>query len=293
MNDWQLKQKQSLPLEAKIILSERRVREWYEYHDGMVYVAFSGGKDSTVLLHLVRKLYPDVPAVFVDTGLEFPEIRDFVKTWDNVVWLKPKLRFDEVIKKYGYPVVSKEQAQFISQARTTKSEKLKHTRLHGNKAGRGKISKKWLYLLDAPFDISHKCCDVMKKTPSKRYEKETKRKAIIGTMACESQLRRQKYTAHGCNAFTLTRPVSAPLSVWSENNIWDYINKYNIPYANIYDKGEDRTGCIFCMFGCHKDTPNRFQKLAKTHPKLHAYCMHQLGLKEVLDFMNIPNGWED
>ena len=61
MELWQLKQMQSLPLEAKIIKSQQRIREWYEHWDGDVYVSFSGGKDSTVLLHLVRELYPDVP----------------------------------------------------------------------------------------------------------------------------------------------------------------------------------------------------------------------------------------
>jgi len=73
---WQLRQMQSLPLEAKIIKSQMRIREWYEHWSGDVYVAFSGGKDSTVLLHLTRQLYPDVPAVFCDTGLEFPEIKE-------------------------------------------------------------------------------------------------------------------------------------------------------------------------------------------------------------------------
>ena len=56
---------QSLPLEAKIVKSQLRIREWYEYWNGEVYVSFSGGKDSTVLLHLVRELYPDVPLCFV------------------------------------------------------------------------------------------------------------------------------------------------------------------------------------------------------------------------------------
>lgn len=88
-----LAQRQSLPLEAKIEMSKKRIREWYEHYDGDVYVAFSGGKDSTVLLHLVRSMYPDVEAVFSDTGLEYPEIREFVKTIDNVTWVKPKKNF--------------------------------------------------------------------------------------------------------------------------------------------------------------------------------------------------------
>lgn len=68
MQTYELRQMQSLPLELKIIKSTQRIREWYEYWDGQVYVSFSGGKDSTVLLHLVRQQYPEVPAVFVDTG---------------------------------------------------------------------------------------------------------------------------------------------------------------------------------------------------------------------------------
>lgn len=113
----QLKQKQSLSLEHKIILSKQKIRDWYDYFDGEVYVAFSGGKDSTVLLHLVRQLYPKVPAVFVDTGLEYPEIREFVKKIDNVVWLKPEISFKEVLELYGYPIVSKQIAMKIRKVR--------------------------------------------------------------------------------------------------------------------------------------------------------------------------------
>jgi len=81
---WQVKQRQSMPLWMKIEYTKKRVKSWYNQYEGKVYIAFSGGKDSTVLLHIVRSLYPDVPAVFVDTGLEYPEIRSFVKTFDNV-----------------------------------------------------------------------------------------------------------------------------------------------------------------------------------------------------------------
>src|SRR5665254_2143 len=102
MEFWELKQMQSLPLELKIIKTNLRIKEWYEAHDGQVYVSFSGGKDSTVLLDIVRKLYPDVPAVFADTGLEYPEIRRFVNTRTNVTIIKPKISFTEVLSKYGY-----------------------------------------------------------------------------------------------------------------------------------------------------------------------------------------------
>ena len=109
---------QSLPLSAKITMSKRRIREWHDYWDGQVYVSFSGGKDSTVLKHLVETtpgVY-DVPVVFVDTGLEYPEVRKFATERASVV-VRPEMRFEEVIKTYGYPVASKEVAQKIYELR--------------------------------------------------------------------------------------------------------------------------------------------------------------------------------
>ena len=74
-----LRQRQALPLGAKVLMSQNRIREWYEHFDGNVCVSFSGGKDSTVLAHLVRDVYPDVPLVFSNTGLEYPEIQAFAR----------------------------------------------------------------------------------------------------------------------------------------------------------------------------------------------------------------------
>ena len=113
----ELKALQALPLERKILISQTRITEWYLRHEGQVYVSFSGGKDSTVLLHMVRTIFPDVPAVFVDTGLEYPEIKEFVKTFDNVTILRPEKSFRQVIQEYGYPVFSKDVAEIINGAR--------------------------------------------------------------------------------------------------------------------------------------------------------------------------------
>lgn len=114
---WQLRSMQAAPLSVKILLTKSRIRDWVnEYGEDGVYVAFSGGKDSTVLLTIARDLYPSIPAVFSDTGLEYPEIRDFVKTFSNVDWIKPKLNFRQVIDKYGYPFIGKEVANRVKYA---------------------------------------------------------------------------------------------------------------------------------------------------------------------------------
>ncbi len=172
-----LKQMQSLPLSAKVTMSNARIKQWYEHFDGKVYISFSGGKDSTVLLHLVRNLYPDVVAFFVDTGLEYPEIRNFVKTIDNVVWLRPKMNFKEVILKYGYPVASKEVVHKIKYARLGSAWAKKF--IDGSavdnegRPSRYRVAEKWKKLLEAPFLVASDCCDIIKKEPVKKFQKET------------------------------------------------------------------------------------------------------------------------
>jgi len=106
-----LQEWQSWTLDRKIAKSKQTIRDWYEHNNGMVYVAFSGGKDSTVLLHLVRCMYPDVPAVFSNTGLEFPELVAFARSTENVEEIRPKVTFMEIIEKHGYPLISKLQAE--------------------------------------------------------------------------------------------------------------------------------------------------------------------------------------
>ena len=116
---------QGYPLSIKVSLTKQRIREWvHRYGEDGVYISFSGGKDSTVLLHIVREMYPDIPAVFVDTGLEFPEIRSFVRNFDNVVWLKPKKNFRKVIEEYGYPFISKEVSECVYAAKKYLTEVL-------------------------------------------------------------------------------------------------------------------------------------------------------------------------
>lgn len=297
---------QAWPLERKIQVTQAKIIEWYLHYGGMVAVSFSGGKDSTVLLDLARRAFPDIKAAYVDTGLEYPELREFVKTVPDVVWLRPDMPFPKVIETYGYPVISKEVARRIYYARKGSLWAIQH--LNGkNRDGSSSVFaerfKRWAFLADAPFLVSDQCCQVMKEKPLDRFRKETGLQPIIGTMACESRRRQKAYLDTGCNAFTKSKPSSQPMSFWMEQDVLQYLKMTGIPYASgiygdiIEEKGKltttgaKRTGCMFCMFGVHLEkSPNRFEKMALTHPKQHDYCINRLGCGKVLDYIGVPYG---
>lgn len=299
-------QMQSLPLEAKIVKTKQRIKEWYEYFDGNVYVSFSGGKDSTVLLHLVREMYPEVEAVFVDTGLEWPESKEFVRNTPGVTWLKPDISFRETINKYGYPVINKDQAAKIGHVQRRKREGTwdkTADRFMGYKGKSGSIAKRWRHLVDAPYKISAKCCATMKINPIRRFESRNPKLPFIGTRASESKLRFSSMKNRSCNLYVAARPSSYPLSFWLEQDILQYIKEENIKIAEIYGKVrkmhlgneikykttiEPRTGCMFCLFGIHREEPpNKIQRMKDLHPKLWKYCIEDLGLKQVMEHLKI------
>lgn len=296
MEKWELAQLQMLTLEQKVELTGRKIKEFYDELDGKCYVSFSGGKDSTVLLDIARKVCPDIEVVFVDTGLEYPEIRDFVKTKENVTWLKPKKSFKQVIEQYGYPVISKQQAGYVHQIKAKDNPKVlaRYTR-EGSKFT---LHKKYRFLLNAPFKVSDKCCYALKKSPVKKYERKTGNAPITGMLAEESLDRMLAYLKGGCNVFDGNRKRSMPMGVWTEQDVLRYIKENNLPIADIYGdvvevdgklttSGLNRTGCIFCMFGCHMETDeeDRFKTLKERHPKLYDYCMEKLGLRDVLNYI--------
>lgn len=295
---WQLQQRQGLPLRIKIKLTERRIAAWMnEWGDDKVCVNFSGGKDSTVLLHIARSINPTIPAVFVNTGLEYPEILTFVRQFDNLITLKPRKKFKEVLTSYGYPVISKVVAKGISRVRTAKDQLQRDLRMFGGvnptsgKMQAADIPKKYHYLIDAPFPISDQCCHYIKKEPLLRYQKATGMKPMIATMAGDSSARKKRYLKEGCNVTGAIHPVSQPMAFWLERDIWEYIETFNLPISKIYAMGESNTGCMFCMFGVHLDSKkglNRFQRMKHSHPKHYAYCIDRLGCGKVLDYINVP-----
>ena len=131
---WILRELQALPLSVKVKKTQIRIREWYEHYNGNVCVSFSGGKDSTVLATIVRDLYPDIPLVFANTGLEYPEIQAFARKM-GAEFVRPAMRFDEVISNYGYPIISKEIGDAIYYARRIRNAGLETERRRGNLIG--------------------------------------------------------------------------------------------------------------------------------------------------------------
>lgn len=307
-----LKELQALPLDRKIMITQARIIEWYQHWNGQVYVSFSGGKDSTVLLHIARQCYPKIKAIFLDTGLEYPEIREFVKTFDNVVWLRPKMSFRQVIEKYGWCYPSKDVARLIYYARKDTAKKdnylktLQGLNRDGTPSAFKERYKKYLYLVDSPFIISDECCQIIKERPLERYERQAEYKAILGTMAEESERRRQAWIKTGCNSYGVKRPLSQPISFWTEQDVLQYIKRYDIQICSVYGDiiedengtlkttGENRTGCMFCPIGCHLDNPNKFQRMKITHPKIYDYCMRPwdkggLGMDEFLTYIDVEH----
>ena len=387
-----LYQMQALPLSAKIRMTQNRINGWVdEFGEDGVYVSFSGGKDSTVLVDIVRNVcgYKDIPLVFVDVPTQYPELKQFAMTFDNLVILKPKISFAEVCEKYGFPLISKEVSNCVSGARkylkyldnkkiantiltdrqtdrqtipyacymadllgidrrtNKQNEQYKSLQMGGIPSGseyrlrrlngeltdsKGNYSQfnqeKYKFFLEAPFEISDKCCDIMKKKPAHEYEKKTGRKPIIATMATESIMRTQKWLQEGCNAFNVTRPKSKPMSFWTEQDVLLYIKENNLPICSVYGDvvtdyksmgqcdnqmsladygifdnerpllkttGCSRTGCVLCGFGCHLEKePNRFQMLKETHPKFHnlLHILKNNGVTyaEAIDWINEHGG---
>ena len=281
----ELKQYQSLSLESKIYMTATRVKGWInEYGADGVYISFSGGKDSTVLMDLIRNQFGyNIPAAFVNVPTQYPELKEFAKTWDNVVILQPKMSFYDICNKYGFPLISKEISHKVDVVRKN-PETSKYLRFFdGSQKGVSMFDcSRYSYMLHAPFNINNKCCDELKKKPLYQYEKETKRVPFTATMANESFVRTQKWMQHGCNGFDLNRPVSNPMSFWTEQDVLQYIHDYKLPICSVYGDvieengifkttGCNRTGCMLCGFGCHlKKDQNRFIELKETHPKMYS-----------------------
>ena len=149
----------------KIEDAKEVIRKYYEKNNGELFVSFSGGKDSTVLLHIVRSIYPDVIGVFSNTTNEDKDIIKYVNQFDNIEWVVPKKNFKQVVEQFGFPLVSKEVSKKISHYRHTTNEVMKNKLKNGDETSGFPIPKKWHPLLEIEFDVTAKCCEYLKKKP--------------------------------------------------------------------------------------------------------------------------------
>lgn len=242
-----MQQRMALPFEDKLQLTKLRIKDWYKHWDGEVFVGFSGGKDSTVLLHIVRSIYPNVEAVFSDTGLEMPEIRDFVKRFDNVTRVRPKKPFNKVIEEDGFAVVSKKVSRQIRTLRAGPEGQELTYRLYdegitseGHSAPSWKLAKKWRHIIYSDIKTSEKCCDHLKKEPLHSFIRSTGKMPFSGMMASEGGYRG---SIPQCNAYSGTWPMSSPMLFWSDDDVWEYIRRFNVDICEVYyDRLVDSTG---------------------------------------------------
>lgn len=309
--------RRNYPLDLKVELAKRRIIAFVErYGEDGVYVGFSGGKDSLVVLDIARKLYPGLKAVYNDTWLEYPQIREFVKTFDNVDIIKPAMSMKDIVKTYGWCFPSKDVAEAIWYAR--RGSQWAINKLHGlDKDGKPSSFrqqyKKWLPLYESDLLISPYCCDIQKEKPVSEYEARTGRHPILGLRAAESIRRKEGYIRTGCISFSENRPMAKPIAFFDENDDLMYCKENGIslpsPYGKIVERGmvsgqislfdsfnecpcgklcttgESRTGCMFCPVGMHLDRGAKLKRLKKYNARLYDYCMEELGEKKLVEWV--------
>lgn len=279
----ELRERQAWTLEQKIDHSLGVIDQFVSrLGKDNVYVSFSGGKDSTVLLDLCRIIYPDIKAVFCNTGNEYPDIvyfvRDKIKNGENIEIIQPKVKPKEVMNKWGFPLVSKEISRYIRSIKTNPNC-LQSRRalglLNGKTKYKGILPNKYIHFIEEPYMISDKCCYELKKKPFHKYDKDNNVSPILGIMADESMQRTTAYINNGsCNMFREGNGKSMPLSIWLEKDIWDYIKMRKLPIAEIYYKGAKRTGCMFCGYGCQFKNDNRLKLVYDMYPKMYSMFMN-------------------
>lgn len=308
-----------MPLADKIQHTAYRIDDWARESAGC-YISFSGGLGSRVLLDISKKnslcSSNGIRSLYIDTGLDHKGVKDIALKYADYV-VRSKMNFNKVIEKYGYPVISKSQSMAIKKLTTQNlSEKYRNKLLHGDERGStGKLSDKWHYLLKAPFKISHECCLVLKERPAIKFENENECHPITAEMVEESTNRKVVYLKNGCNMFNLKRPKSTPMAFWTQQDLLEYVVKERLDIApeygeikqnnfgKYYTTKEQRTGCAFCLFGCHlENQPNRIQRLYDMDRKRYNYCVgggefnnegmwhpnkEGLGLGYVMDYLGI------
>lgn len=252
--------------EERLEYAHRLTKRALNGHDHPV-VCWSGGKDSTVVLHLVRQYTPQVPVIFVDVGVEFPETAAFVNSlsssWDlNLTIVKPKEgeTFWDVATKYGWPIFGKSIASNVERAVRS-----------GNI--RPQMSSLETLLAQHNAHISARCSRFIRVRPSKRVERRlTADLKFLGMRASESRGRARLWADYGDHYYVKRYYKrregiwkASPISIWTEDDIWHYHDMHDIPHCALYDQGYPGNGCWTCAMGFRH---GQLKRLRQGHPAL-------------------------
>lgn len=296
-----------------VLWSVQKIQEGYEGAVKMgrpVHLNFSGGVDSVVAKQLIEMALPgvDVPIVFSDTGMEFSQMAAFARKYATDV-VRPKMFFHDVVKKCGYPAISKQQARYLhdlqnptDRNQATRFLRMNGIRKDGEKGNSGsRLSRKYLYLIKGP-SIGDGCCKHLKEDPLDNWAKANGGSIpIVGVQAEESDRRTRDWINWGCVGLKKKTPKIAPMMIWTKSRVLEFILLEQMEYCHeIYGQivqpvdcpgqftttGEKRTGCCGCAFGCFHD-PLRFVRLYVIDFPKWNYLMNN-GLREVLEWLHIP-----
>lgn len=293
-----IKMRTKLSLDEKIDFAINRIRNFYNstaFHTTPA-ISFSGGLDSSVMLHLVRSEFKHFPAVFFDTGVEYTELRKFVKNTPNLVIKKPEKNFIQICNEHGIPAVSKNVAKYIA---TCQHAKARGTHCESEKYFDPELksfynASKYKYLIDCGIKISHYCCDVLKKQPAKKCHMPF----FVGTKMVDSKIRRGVILRNG-GCFFEEKKTLSPLAYFTEQDVLEYIILYDVPYCrdiygdikvnkkgNLYTTLEQHTGCKCCLFGISRDR-ERIVRLRKKEPLFVENLFKYTQYKQLLDLLKI------
>ena len=287
----ELRALQALDLDRKIAWARQRIIHALETLK-TPSVAFSAGKDSTVLLHLLQQYKPDIITIYGNTSIEFPECIKFAR-WLRDEWnltyyeARPEVSFWWVVENYGWPLMGKTFGVGGVAHKSSRAKFFAELEQKGELEGQ--------YAIQAEVPISSACCTFLKERPSQKLQKQLGVDGVfLGILAGESRQRTFNFLEYGEWYYPKSQKVwkCHPLAIWTDDDIWAYIHRYQVPYAKLYDMGfhhevtgewihHKRNGCMFCGMDL-KFPNNHLAIMRRTHPKAWRVLMVNKGLGKVL-----------
>lgn len=286
----ELAAQQALSLDDKIAYAHRVIERALDKCE-KPSLAFSAGKDSTVLLHMLRQHVQEILTIYGNTTIEFPECVKFAR-WLREEWnlnyyeARPEVTFWWVVEEYGWPLLGK---TFGVGGVAHKSSR---AQFFDDLAAQGELNGQ--YAIQAEVPISSACCTFLKERPSQKLQKELGVDLVfLGIMASESRQRLFNYLRYGELYYPKSQKIwkAHPMAIWTDEDVWAYIRRFDVPYAALYDMGyhdadgewihHKRNGCMFCGMDIQFEN-NHLAIMRRTHPKAWHTLMVRKGLGKVL-----------